>query len=231
MTTLPMQNNGQNILQLALDAAQSIGQQSNQPVPTANIGGTNILDARRQNPVLQTLTSFANSYQQMQQKQKRRQFIESVKTIMGSNSNIEDKVDNLIELKIQHGTDYDLGVDDIVGQLNKNADRSIKLKNRSAAESNKISLVDKTLGEITSGERDEGGNIISFDTEEEVRNHVMRKFGPNFADKYPQLEQAIQNKFAVDEFGYRVGEEKDFGRKHGKRVYIGNNQWKRIDQR
>lgn len=58
---------------------------------------------------------------QRQQQTRGKQFLKSVHDVMSANLTPEERVNNLIALKAQHGTDYGLGLDDIMKQLSLQA--------------------------------------------------------------------------------------------------------------
>lgn len=197
-------------------------------VETANVGGTNLL-VDRSGPdfsaIVPTLAGLAQQADQQRQEQSRQKFMTSIETIMSSNSTPEVKINNLMKLKVQHGTDYDLGIDDIVDQFNQQADRSAKKQEKEAKESTKITKIDKLLGEITTGGRDVQGVFFDFKDEKEARDHAIRTLGPKYAEKFPEVETLLSQKYGPDTFGFRVGEVKEFQGK--KWEYLGNNQWQR----
>lgn len=97
-------------------------QQQNKP-RTVNIGGREILDVSKRSG----LDLFAENMQPLAkmivlnaQKKRRGEFVKGVHDIMGqgesSDEGAKNKIDALLKLKMAHGTDYGLGVDDIVKQ-------------------------------------------------------------------------------------------------------------------
>lgn len=115
--------NLQDIAQLIQLANQNSGEQ---PIETANIGGRNILVNRKNNGTnqgLSALGSLAGGFDTGRQLQKRNQFLQGVQQISQSQGNPDEKINSLVGLMAQHGTDYGLGINDIIqqyGQLSKN---------------------------------------------------------------------------------------------------------------
>ncbi len=65
------------------------------------------------------LHNLGSQYMQIKQQQKGKQFLKSVHDVMASNLTPDERINHLIQLKAQHGTDYGLGLDDIMTQLGK----------------------------------------------------------------------------------------------------------------
>jgi len=219
-------SNGGGLLQVISELAQSVSGSGNNQVETANIGGTNLL-VNRTGPDIsgglqnlsQTLADASRQKIAQQKRENRTKFVDGVKTIMSSTAKNEDKVDSLLKLKIEHGTDYDLGVDDIVDQFNKRSDREIK----SSSGLDKVSDKDKFLGQLETGNFEIQGIEFPIRTEKEARDRAARKFGPNYATRFPDIEEKILEKFGPDDFGFRSEEERVFQGKPF--IYIGNDTW------
>jgi len=67
----------------------------------------------------QYLQNLGIQHQKMKQEQAGRAFLKGVHDIMSSNMTNEDRINNLINLKVQHGTDYGLGLDSIIKQVSE----------------------------------------------------------------------------------------------------------------
>lgn len=141
MTFMPMQNNrlasiinpgvaqGGGLEQLA--QLIMLNQRQPQQLPTANIGGRNILVKQGSNPLaragnagMDALFGLAQNYTAMQTIHKRNQFMQGVQQIASSAKTPDEKINDLVGLYSQHGTDYGLGVKDIVQQYGQMANRN-----------------------------------------------------------------------------------------------------------
>lgn len=65
----------------------------------------------------QYLQNLGIQHQKMKQEQAGRKFLKGVHDIMSSNMTGEDRINKLMDLKVQHGTDYGLGLDSIIKQV------------------------------------------------------------------------------------------------------------------
>lgn len=202
---------------------QTVGQANQRlPVETARVGNANVLVDNSKGPQpnqMQGLAQLVQQQQMMQARQKRSEFLKSVQTIMESVSDNETKIMSLMQLEAQHGTDYGLGLKDIEAQYNKNADREVK---KEMSKSGGTAL-DKFLGEISSGAFEDKGALIPINNEQEARGRAERKYGPDYAKKYPQIEEQISKRFGKDSFGFTPQEKRTFKGKPF--IYIGNDQW------
>lgn len=108
---MPQGNQLQNLLRMV----SMVGQQAQQGPQTVNIAGNNI-PVRRNGlaQFAQGAGQFANNMMGLQQVQKRDQFLKSVQGITQSQKTPDEKVNDLIGLQAQYGTDYGLGIGDIV---------------------------------------------------------------------------------------------------------------------
>ena len=72
------------------------------------------------------------------------------------------------------------------------------------------------------------GEVMELD-KEQSEAYVQSELGMGWKKKYPEIKEAIDEKFGIDEFGYKKGETKnDFPGKKGTFEYMGNNQWSKI---
>jgi len=118
---MPIINGNGGLDQLATMVSQ-MPQQEQQPMydTSAIIPGMGVNVSEPENPQMfnGALQSLAGGYLQQQKKQKGDQFLKGVHDIMSANMQPSDRVNKLISLKAQHGTDYGLGLEDILKQLN-----------------------------------------------------------------------------------------------------------------
>lgn len=63
------------------------------------------------------LHNLGSNYMQMQQQKRGKEFLKNVHDTMSGNLTPEERINHLIDLKAQHGTDYGLGLDEITKQL------------------------------------------------------------------------------------------------------------------
>lgn len=144
--------------------------QANQQPRTANIGGMNILDVTQRgglNALPQALTTLATGMAGMEQNKNKNSFLKGVQEITKSGKSPDDKINDLVGLVAEHGTDYDLGVMDIVKQYGQMANRS-------------------TLGSIGKN-IPEGYEIIGYD--QKGQPMIRKKKGITVADKKFAMEQ------------------------------------------
>lgn len=119
-------NNGSlgNIAQLI----QLANQQNQGGIPTEKIAGYDIPINRGGrggfNTGLNSLSSLAGGYQQTQQMQKRNQFLQGVQQIAQEQSTPDEKINKLVGFMAQHGSDYGLGIKEIITQYGQQANRS-----------------------------------------------------------------------------------------------------------
>lgn len=96
-------------------------------VETANIAGHNLLVHRTGGNsgavINQGMQGLAQGYINGQTLQKKNQFLQGVQGITQSQKNPDEKVNDLMSLMAEHGTDYGLGLKDIIDQYGKMAQR------------------------------------------------------------------------------------------------------------
>lgn len=120
--SIPYQSNG-TLDQLAYQFAQ----QPQQPVGPDNSAiipgmGLNVTPPNKQAMLGNYLQKLGTQHVQNQQQQRGKQFLKGVHDVMAANMPAEDRINKLIALKSQHGTDYGLGLDDILTQIGKQSD-------------------------------------------------------------------------------------------------------------
>jgi len=119
-------NNGSlsNLMQLI----QLVNQQNQGAAPTEKIGGYDIpINRGKQSPFntgLNALSGLTQGFTGMQQGNKRNQFMQSVQQIAQEQSNPDEKINKLVGLMAQHGSDYGLGLKDIITQYGQQANRN-----------------------------------------------------------------------------------------------------------
>ncbi len=108
---------------LALMQVMNANTQANNQPRTVNIGGNNILDNTPRgglNALPGILNSLTTGLAGMEQTKNKQSFFKGVKEISADSvSTPDDKINKLIGLMAEHGTDYGLGIDKIVDQYGK----------------------------------------------------------------------------------------------------------------
>ncbi len=198
-----MDNNLENIAAMFL--SNSKGMTNPQQPETVNIGGQNILVNRSgdrfgnaMRNITPSLQNLAANYMQIKQTQKRNQFMKSASDIMAANTTPDDKINKLMQLKTMSGSDYGLGIDDIVGQYNKMAERTIALGNgqSSIPEGMEITGYDQKGKPMI---RKKAEKKIS--AAEEKRNVEERKLSDEFGVLLNSFERAKKEGQGIPNFG------------------------------
>lgn len=149
----------------------------NSGIRTAKIGNANILQTNSpgdqvsamNDTVSQGLSGIASQFLQQKQMENRQNFVQSIHQIMSTNAPQQDKMNALLDLQSQHGTDYGLGLDGIAQKLGVN-------KQAPATMQSQVQQLMQLAGQ----------------NPDAAHSQAVKTIGADYATKSPELATAIQ---------------------------------------
>lgn len=193
-TSTPMSSPLENAVRQFL-TSNATNNNQNGPIQTAQIGpyGSHILVKNQGNnwadQVNGVLAGMGQQYLQQKQMQNRQTFIQGVHQIMSTSAPREDKMEALLDLQSQHGTDYGIGINDIADKLGLNKGATPGTSSSSPSKS------DLVLGKFQlGGNVNVNGKNLDLTNPDDMHSYAMTQLGPNYDQKYPEVAQAIIQK-------------------------------------